>query len=128
VVREPARAAETLDVVARHPRAPEVEVLRLGAEPPGEADLLVSTVPASAQDRWVLDAAARSAAVFEVVYDPWPTPLAAAAAADGRPLVTGLDLLVHQAALQVSLMTGCGPAPLAAMRSAGEAALAERVS
>jgi shikimate dehydrogenase len=38
-------------------------------------------------------------------------------------VVGGLDLLVHQAALQVTLMTG-RPAPLAAMRAAGERALA----
>jgi shikimate dehydrogenase len=40
--------------------------------------------------------------------------------------VSGLDLLVHQAALQVELMTGADRAPLAAMRRAGERALAER--
>jgi shikimate dehydrogenase len=39
--------------------------------------------------------------------------------------VSGLDLLVHQAVLQVRLMTG-QEAPLAAMRAAGERALAER--
>jgi hypothetical protein len=37
-------------------------------------------------------------------------------------VVTGLDLLVHQAALQFELFTS-QPAPLAAMRAAGEAAL-----
>ena len=36
----------------------------------------------------------------------------------------GLDLLVHQAVLQCELFTGITPAPLAAMRAAGEAALA----
>lgn len=35
----------------------------------------------------------------------------------------GLDLLVHQAVLQVELMTGHAARPLAAMRAAGEAAL-----
>ena len=44
--------------------------------------------------------------VFDVVYDPWPTPLAAFARSSGRVLVAGLDLLVHQAVLQVELMTG----------------------
>ena len=39
--------------------------------------------------------------------------------APGRPLVSGLDLLVHQAALQVELMTGVAEAPLEAMRAAG---------
>lgn len=41
-------------------------------------------------------------------------------------MVGGLDLLVHQAVLQVEQMTGRSPAPLAAMRTAGEAALAAR--
>ena len=46
--------------------------------------------------------------------------------AGGTPvLVGGLDLLVHQAALQLTLFTG-RPAPLAEMRRAGERALAWR--
>ena len=64
--------------------------------------------------------------VFEVLYDPWPTPLAASAAAvPGRLLVGGLDLLVHQAVLQFELFTGV-EGPLSSMRAAGEAALASR--
>jgi len=63
--------------------------------------------------------------VFDVVYDPWPTPLAAAALDRGRPLVSGLDLLVHQAALQVELMTGSLPS-VATLREAGERALRTR--
>jgi shikimate dehydrogenase len=66
--------------------------------------------------------------VFDVVYDPWPTPLALAARAAGQVLVSGMDLLVHQAALQLELMTGTSPAPLAVMRRAGEAALAARTA
>jgi shikimate dehydrogenase len=126
VVRDPARAAETVAVVDRHPRAPILEVLRLGQGSVPVADLLVSTVPAAAQDRWVLELVDRSAAVFDVVYDPWPTPLTSAAAAAGLPVVNGLDLLVHQAALQVTLMTGRDLASVAVMRRAGEAALAAR--
>jgi shikimate dehydrogenase len=57
-----------------------------------------------------------------VVYDPWPTPLAAAATGI---LVSGLDLLVHQAVLQFELFTGL-PGPLEAMRAAGVKALAAR--
>ncbi|MDR6119351.1 shikimate 5-dehydrogenase [Aeromicrobium sp. SORGH_AS981] len=53
-------------------------------------------------DAWAADAAA----VFDVVYDPWPTRLSVAARAAGRPVVTGLDLLAHQAVLQLRLMTG----------------------
>ncbi|MGW7455935.1 shikimate dehydrogenase, partial [Streptomyces sp. NPDC054787] len=63
---------------------------------------------------------------FDVLYDPWPTPLAAAWSRQGGKVVGGLDLLVHQAVLQVERMTGRTPGPLAAMRAAGERALAAR--
>ena len=62
-------------------------------------------------------AAPTSRVVFEVVYDPWPTPLAAAAERPAGSLVSGLDLLVHQAVLQFELFTGRTPAPLGAMRA-----------
>ena len=82
-----------------------------------EADLVVSTTPAGVTD--VL--AARLAAgppptttgglmpgpvLFDVVYAPWPTRLAAAWARRGGTVLGGLDLLVHQAVLQVRLFTG----------------------
>jgi shikimate dehydrogenase len=44
--------------------------------------------------------------LLDVLYAPWPTPLAAAWAAAGGTVLGGLDLLVHQAVLQVELMTG----------------------
>jgi shikimate dehydrogenase len=126
LVREPSRAAETIEALSRHPSPPAVEVRRLGEASP-HADVLVSTIPAAAQDEDAQRLAAAAQVTFDVIYDPWPTPLAQAAVAAGRPLVSGLDLLVHQAALQVDLMTGCGPAMLplvrAAMRAAGETAL-----
>jgi len=89
-------------------------------------DVLVSTIPAEAQGEAVLRMADLAEVVFDVVYDPWPTPLARFASAQGRTFVSGLDLLVHQAALQVRLMTGATEPPLAAMRVAGEQALAAR--
>jgi shikimate dehydrogenase len=125
-VRDPARAGDTLAAVRRHPRAPQLSVAVLGTEPGAPADIVVSTIPAAAQDAAVTRVAADSPVVFDVVYDPWPTPLAAAARGAGQVLVGGLDLLVHQAGLQVELMTGLGPAPLAAMREAGETALSSR--
>ena len=129
VVRDPARAHETLAAAGRHPSRPAVEVLTFGeaagAAPALAPDLLVSTIPAAAQGAEALALAAHAGAVFDVVYDPWPTPLAAFCRAEGRVLVSGLDLLVHQAAHQVTLMTG-SPAPVEAMRAAGEAALGAR--
>jgi shikimate dehydrogenase len=88
--------------------------------------VLVSTIPAEAETDRVVGLAGEVPVVFEVLYHPWPTPLAAFAQQQGRTLVTGLDLLVHQAALQLELMTGVEQAPLAAMRAAGERALADR--
>jgi shikimate dehydrogenase len=117
VVRSRERATETLAAVARHPTPPEVSF-----EPLGGADIVVSTIPASAQTAEVLALAVGAPAVFEVVYDPWPTPLAASVSG-GQALVSGLDLLVHQAALQFTLMTGIAEPPVAAMRAAGEAGL-----
>ena len=55
-----------------------------------------------------------------------PTELAARWSAYGGAVVSGLDLLVHQAVLQVEQMTGCKTAPVGAMRQAGERALVER--
>ncbi len=93
------------------------------------APLVVSTVPAGGADP--LAALVRRAggvgALFDVVYHPWPTPLAAAWEQAGGLVLSGLDLLVHQAALQVRLMTGLA-APLAAMRAAGERELAARAA
>lgn len=127
VVRDPDRVSDTLAAAARHPARPRVDVLTF-REVVQEAEtvrpaILVSTIPAEAQGESVLRAAAAAAVLFDVVYHPWPTPLARLAAAEGRPLVSGLDLLVHQAALQVRLMTGADEVPIAAMRAAGSAAL-----
>jgi shikimate dehydrogenase len=105
--------------IERHPGGVGVEVGSLAdGRPRGE--VLVSTIPAAVQDAGLV-ADSDAAVVFDVVYDPWPTPLAAAAA--GRVLVSGLDLLAHQAALQFEIYTGL-PAPLEQMRAAGVQALA----
>ncbi|MEU5130625.1 shikimate dehydrogenase [Streptomyces mobaraensis] len=91
-----------------------------------EAPLVVATTPAGAADALATAVPDRPGTLFDVLYEPWPTPLAAAWAARGGTVLGGLDLLVHQAVLQVERMTGVSPAPLAAMRAAGEAALAAR--
>ena len=76
-------------------------------------DLLVSTLPAGAADCFaphVRDVPA----LLDVVYDPWPTALAAAC---GGAVVSGASMLLHQAVAQVELMTGTKP-PVEAMREA----------
>ncbi len=123
-VRSAERAAETVDIVASHPGRPLVSVTRLDELTVFDADVVASTVPVEAQDARLVAACARASVLFEALYHPWPTPLSASAG--DRVLVGGLDLLVHQAAVQFELFTG-HVAPLAAMRSAGELALAQRV-
>ncbi|MFG2383606.1 shikimate dehydrogenase [Streptomyces avermitilis] len=124
-VRSEARAAEMrqwgerLDVEVRtEDWAQAAEGLR--------APLVVATTPAGATDALADAVPERPATLFDVLYDPWPTDLAARWSAYGGAVVSGLDLLVHQAVLQVEQMTGRSPAPLDAMRRAGEHALAAR--
>jgi shikimate dehydrogenase len=90
------------------------------------APLVVATTPAGATDSMARAVPAAPGTLFDVLYDPWPTPLAATWADRGGRVVGGLDLLVHQAVLQVELMTGLAPAPVKEMREAGEAAVAAR--
>jgi len=107
--------AERVGVVLR--------MLQLDTEEWPQVDVLVSTIPATAQAGVADRAAASASTVFDVTYDPAQTPLLNRAQALHRRTVPGFELLLHQAARQVGLMTVCDTVPLAAMRSAGEAAL-----
>lgn len=120
LVRSAERAAATAALVRRHPTGPRVTVGAIGDEVVG--DVVVSTVPVEAQTPDLVARCAGVPVVFEVRYAPWPTPLAEAAT--GQVLVTGLDLLLHQAVEQFVLFTGLPEAPLAEMRAAGTAGLA----
>lgn len=80
------------------------------------ADVLVSTIPA--------DVAVNYAAIFaavpvllDVIYHPWPTPLAEAVVATGGRVIGGIDMLLHQAFSQVEQFTG-RPAPREQMMAA----------
>jgi shikimate dehydrogenase len=124
-VRDQARADDLLAAARRLGLAVD---LRPFGSPVREGDLLISTVPAGAADflaERASDPRTRPSAVLDVVYSPWPTPLATAAANSGAIVVSGFDLLLHQAAGQVELMTG-RPAPLPSMRAAGQAELSRR--
>ncbi|CAL9590189.1 Shikimate dehydrogenase (NADP(+)) [Streptomyces sp. enrichment culture] len=91
-----------------------------------DAPLVIATTPAGATDALAAAVPAAPGILFDVLYEPWPTALAAAWSARGGRLLGGLDLLVHQAVLQVEAMTGVAQAPIEEMRAAGEAALSSR--
>jgi len=126
-VRAPDRAQWLLEVASRF--RVQVRLTELGdglASQPWE--LLISTVPGHAADplaEQLALGAISAKAVFDVVYDPWPTALAAAAAASGATVISGYELLVQQAVGQVELMTG-HRAPVEQMRAAGLAELDRR--
>lgn len=128
VVRDPARADETVRVVLGHQRAPQVLVRTIGEVTSAvlAADIVVSTVPASAQVPELVAAVAGIPLVFEAIYEPWPTPLAGAALQSGHTVLSGLDLLIGQAVNQVVAMTGRFDVPVGAMRRAAEDALRSR--
>jgi shikimate dehydrogenase len=130
--------AHTVVVVRNQARARELLACadRLGVTPtlvdwPGEAacddaDMIISTVPVGATDQLATQSPARAGQLlFDVLYEPWPTSMAVASLAAGAEVIGGLELLVQQAARQVELWTG-RVAPIAAMRAAGEAAMASR--
>lgn len=86
---------------------------------------MIATTPAGTTDTLADAVPTAPGTLFDVLYEPWPTALVARWSAAGGAVVGGLDLLVHQAVLQVEQMTG-RDAPLAVMRAAGEQALAAR--
>jgi shikimate dehydrogenase len=118
--RRPAAIADLMPVAARLG-------ITLEAAPwsgAAVADVVVSTVPRGVADS--LDLAWRPGTVlFDAVYDPWPTPLAAAAERAGARIVSGLDLLLAQAVRQFELFTGT-TAPVAPMRTALHTAAGNR--
>lgn len=121
-VRSEARAAEMRQWGERL----DVEVRTADwadAERALSAPLVIATTPAGTTDALSKAVPERPATLFDVLYDPWPTALAARWSGYGGAVVSGLDLLVHQAVLQVEQMTGRAPAPLDVMRKAGEHAL-----
>ncbi|WP_049154579.1 shikimate dehydrogenase [Corynebacterium aurimucosum] len=83
-------------------------------------DLIVSTVPSAVVEEHLTQLA--KAPVFDVIYDPWPTPLTVYAAADGYPTVGGHIMLANQAYSQFEQFTG-HTAPRAEMLAALNAAL-----
>jgi shikimate dehydrogenase len=126
-VRDRSRAGELLGVAER--LGVEVSLRPYGEKNLGDgAELVLSTVPGTGADSYAerLGRLARPPRiVMDVVYHPWPTALASAAQAAGSIAVGGFEMLLHQAARQVELMTG-RPAPVAAMRAGGLSELTRR--
>ncbi len=109
--------AQQVSVLARTPsRAEPLRALshQVGVEldirpwsvPLPDADLVVSTVISGAADSIAQAVADSAPVIVDVIYDPWPTVLATTAQQAGCTVISGRDLLVGQALLQIELMTG----------------------
>ena len=89
------------------------------------SDVVINTTPVGVLDEVAREVYAPTGVLLDVVYDPWPTQLAASWAITGGTIVSGLSMLLHQAGHQVALMTG-QPAPITQMREALNAELLTR--
>jgi shikimate dehydrogenase len=116
LVRDRSRTGALLATAERLGVTVSLEPLTVAA-PALEADLVASTLPPGAADPLAARVWRPEQTVFDVVYAPWPTALAEAALRGGGKVVSGALMLLHQAAAQVSLMTG-QDAPVTAMRTA----------
>lgn len=73
-----------------------------GSEVPVRADLVVNTLPGDV-DPGDVPEADLGGVLMEVPYDPWPTPRASRWAAREALVVSGLEMLLHQAIEQVRI-------------------------
>ena len=70
----------------------------------------------------------RPGALLDVLYDPWPAPLAAVVASTGGEVADGLEMLAHQADMQLRSMLAIPAAPVPRMLAAARAALGREAS
>lgn len=93
----------------------EVTVHGLGDEaaelPKGVPDAVISTLPGATpvdEDLFPEKVRARSV-LFDVAYDPWPSALAERWTQAGGQVISGLEMLLHQAVAQIRIFTAGDP-------------------
>ena len=68
------------------------------------AEIVISTVPGATEHGMAYpEPVRREAALLDVAYEPWPSELATAWDAVGGTVVSGLEMLLHQAIGQVRI-------------------------
>lgn len=105
-VRNPQRAQDALDVAQNFGLETRVELLETFVHQVAQHAAVVATLPAHAAD--VLATELPSAGLpplLDVIYDPWPTALAAAWQTTGAQVASGLDMLLYQGVEQAKLFT-----------------------
>ena len=112
LARNPERAQPL--VALAEPLGVAIRWVELGT--PVEVDVAVNTLPADIAAGYV-HTIETVPVLLDAIYDPWPTPLASAVQAGGGRVISGLQMLLHQAVAQVEQFTGL-PAPKEVMRRA----------
>lgn len=103
----------------------QINYIELNAVAGWRGDLLVNTTPlgmtpAIETSPWPENTPLpEGIAVYDLVYNPRETRLVCEARAAGLPAITGLGMLIEQAALAFEIWTGCRP-PRTALRQAAE--------
>ena len=108
-VRDPARAGDLVSLGTS--LGAELAVSVLGTPDGfGTPDAVVSTIPGHSETGFDFDERVRRHAVlFDVAYDPWPSTFAASWTEVGGTVISGLEMLLHQALAQVRVFVGGAP-------------------
>lgn len=108
-VRNPARASDLVALGVS--LGADVSVSVLGTHDDfGTPDAVVSTIPGHSETGFEFgEQVRRHAVLFDVAYDPWPSAFAASWLAAGGTVISGLEMLLHQALAQVRVFVGGAP-------------------
>lgn len=91
------------------------------------SDVVVSALAAPGAEAvaqaWGDSTQADPRVALDVLYQPWPAPVAELLERRGSTVASGLEMLVHQADMQLRAMLGIDRSPVEAMLAAARAAL-----
>lgn len=131
-----ARSPEKLSPLVAFARDREVEIVLVPWTEHHRvltADAAVSALAApgarAVAEEWTargLDSLPVPGVLLDVLYDPWPAPIGAVVEQVGGEVADGLEMLAHQADMQVRSMLGVPSAPVRTMLAAAREELARR--
>lgn len=111
-VRNPVKAAGTLEVAAALAAPARLESFAGTARDLGGFDVVISTLPPRAADglatEFLATGDSATGVLLDVAYDPWPSALAQAWESRGGTVVAGIEMLLYQGVEQVKLFAEAG--------------------
>ena len=105
-VRNAQRAQDAVDVAQHFGLETRIELLTAFVNQVADHAAIVATLPAHAADALATQLPSTGLPpLLDVIYDPWPTALAAAWQTTGAQVASGLDMLLYQGVEQAKLFT-----------------------